>query len=68
MSHRESCEARLSGLGCDQSWARARDARTGAVKEFVLGYKVIKVHILFPYGRILTSPSSMHGNRTSDGV
>lgn len=28
---------------CDIEWARARDARTGALKEFLLGIKVIKV-------------------------
>ena len=28
---------------CDRAWAQARDARTSAVKEFLLGYKVIKV-------------------------
>jgi hypothetical protein len=29
--------------GCDRAWARATDARVGAIKEFLLGYKVIKV-------------------------
>lgn len=28
---------------CDRSWARERDARTGAIKEFLAGIKVIKV-------------------------
>jgi ABC-type multidrug transport system fused ATPase/permease subunit len=30
-------------LDCDKSLARARDTRTGAVKEFLAGIKVIKV-------------------------
>ncbi|WOO83211.1 ATP-dependent bile acid permease [Vanrija pseudolonga] len=29
---------------CDRSWARARDARTGALKEFLMGIKVIKLN------------------------
>ena len=28
---------------CDKAWARHRDARTAAIKEFLLGIKVIKV-------------------------
>ena len=28
---------------CDKAWARHRDARTAAIKEFLLGVKVIKV-------------------------
>lgn len=29
---------------CDKGWARARDARTGAIKEFLAGIKVIKLN------------------------
>ncbi|WVO18186.1 hypothetical protein L204_105890 [Cryptococcus depauperatus] len=34
---------------CDKEWARARDARTGALKEFLLGFKVIKLNAFEPY-------------------
>ncbi|OCF43038.1 hypothetical protein I317_03131 [Kwoniella heveanensis CBS 569] len=34
---------------CDKEWARARDARTGALKELLLGIKVIKLNALEPY-------------------
>ncbi|OXB35182.1 ATP-dependent bile acid transporter [Cryptococcus neoformans] len=34
---------------CDIEWARARDARTGALKEFLLGIKVIKLNAFEPY-------------------
>ncbi|WRT66672.1 uncharacterized protein IL334_003632 [Kwoniella shivajii] len=34
---------------CDKEWARARDARTGALKEFLLGIKVIKLNAFEPY-------------------
>ena len=30
-------------LGADVAWARARDARVSAIKEYLLCYKVIKV-------------------------
>lgn len=29
---------------CDKSWARARDARIGAIKEFLMGVKVVKLN------------------------
>lgn len=41
--------------GADKKWARARDARTSAIKEFLLGYKVIKVSYYQPY----SSPTSL---------
>lgn len=31
--------------GADRAWARARDARVSAIKEFLLCYKVIKVRL-----------------------
>ena len=31
--------------GADRAWARARDARVSAIKEFLLCYKVIKVSL-----------------------
>jgi len=31
---------------CDKAWARHRDARTAAIKEFLLGVKVIKVSLM----------------------
>ncbi|WVF71138.1 hypothetical protein IAT40_005935 [Kwoniella sp. CBS 6097] len=34
---------------CDKEWARARDARTGALKELLLGIKVIKLNALEPH-------------------
>ncbi|WVR06775.1 hypothetical protein IAU60_003810 [Kwoniella sp. DSM 27419] len=34
---------------CDKEWARARDARTSALKEFLLGIKVIKLNAFEPY-------------------
>ncbi|ODO08343.1 ATP-dependent bile acid transporter [Cryptococcus wingfieldii CBS 7118] len=34
---------------CDKEWMRARDARTGALKEFLLGIKVIKLNAWEPY-------------------
>ncbi|WWD17007.1 hypothetical protein CI109_101443 [Kwoniella shandongensis] len=34
---------------CDRAWARARDARTGALKEFLTGIKVIKLNAFEPY-------------------
>nr|XP_019007523.1 uncharacterized protein I206_07785 [Kwoniella pini CBS 10737]OCF46304.1 hypothetical protein I206_07785 [Kwoniella pini CBS 10737] len=34
---------------CDKEWARARDARAGAMKEFLLGIKVIKLNAFEPY-------------------
>nr|XP_018262736.1 uncharacterized protein I303_04216 [Kwoniella dejecticola CBS 10117]OBR84894.1 hypothetical protein I303_04216 [Kwoniella dejecticola CBS 10117] len=34
---------------CDKEWARARDARTGAMKEFLMGIKVIKLNAFEPY-------------------
>ncbi|KAK8864683.1 hypothetical protein IAR55_001935 [Kwoniella newhampshirensis] len=34
---------------CDVAWARARDARTGALKEFLMGIKVIKLNAFEPY-------------------
>jgi hypothetical protein len=30
-------------VGCDKAWARATDDRIGAIKEFLLGIKVVKV-------------------------
>ena len=35
----------------DRSWARARDARTSAIKEFLLSYKVIKLNAFEPHFR-----------------
>ncbi|ODO08357.1 ATP-dependent bile acid transporter [Cryptococcus wingfieldii CBS 7118] len=34
---------------CDKEWMRSRDARTGALKEFLLGIKVIKLNAWEPY-------------------
>ncbi|WVQ79444.1 hypothetical protein IAT38_001542 [Cryptococcus sp. DSM 104549] len=34
---------------CDKEWSTARDARTGAFKEFLLGIKVIKLNAFDPY-------------------
>lgn len=36
---------------CDKSWARARDARIGAIKEFLMGIKVIKLNGFEDYER-----------------
>ena len=33
----------------DKAWAAARDARTAALKEFFLGFKVIKLNGFEPY-------------------
>ena len=36
---------------CDRAWARHRDARTAAIKEFLLGVKVIKLNAFEDYFR-----------------
>ncbi|ORX40310.1 hypothetical protein BD324DRAFT_607321 [Kockovaella imperatae] len=36
---------------CDKAWARHRDARTAAIKEFLLGVKVIKLNAFEDYFR-----------------
>jgi hypothetical protein len=50
---------------CDKSWLRLRDARTGAIKEFLLGIKVIKVGSIISRNPAHMS-SSMRGNSTSE--
>jgi hypothetical protein len=46
---------------CDKSWLRLRDARTGAIKEFLLGIKVIKVSLTVKTRLRLTRPAQCVG-------
>ncbi len=52
---------------CDRAWARHRDARTAAIKEFLLGVEVIKVGTCHEVLQISLNEISSMRSRTISG-